>query len=80
MFVDSLVVSYFQPMGELNSMLLLAQIAQNAPAALGTNFSTLDWVIVAVYLVLPLGIGVFAYKYIHSVKGFVIGGGADDAT
>ena len=57
-------------------MLLLAQIAQDTPAALGTNFSTLDWIIVAVYLVLPVGIGVLAYKYIHSVKGFVVGGGA----
>jgi len=41
-----------------------------------TNFTALDWAIVAIYMLLPLGIGFFAFKFIRNVKGFVLGGSA----
>jgi SSS family solute:Na+ symporter len=43
--------------------------------AIETNFAALDGVIVAVYLAASLLIGVFANKYIHSTRDYLIGGG-----
>ena len=60
-------------------MLLLGQIetetAKQAASAFATNFTTLDWVIVAVYLSASLLVGVFANKFIHTVKAYVVAGG-----
>lgn len=40
-----------------------------------TNFTSVDWVIAAVYLAASLLIGVFANKYVHSTRAYLIGGG-----
>ena len=40
----------------------------------GTNFATLDWWIVAVYLLGSVVIGVVANRYIHNVAGYMVGG------
>ncbi|QDU97169.1 sodium:solute symporter family protein [Lignipirellula cremea] len=45
------------------------------PLALKSNFAALDWVIVGVYLSLSLLIGVWANRYIHNTKAYLIGGG-----
>lgn len=42
---------------------------------LPSNFSTIDWVVVAVYLSLSLLIGLIANRYIHTTKAYLIGGG-----
>lgn len=61
-------------------MLFLAQAttdaATKAGSAFSTNFTNLDWVIIAVYMTMPLAVGFFAYKFIRNVKGFVLGGSA----
>lgn len=41
-----------------------------------TNFTTLDWILVAVYLSGSLGIGVFVNRYVHDVTGYLVGGRA----
>ncbi len=43
---------------------------------LTTNFTGWDWVIVAIYLAVSLGIGIFANRFIHTVKAYLVGGGA----
>ncbi|MCA9175780.1 MAG: hypothetical protein KDB14_14945 [Planctomycetales bacterium] len=43
--------------------------------ALPSNFATLDWVIVGVYLSLSVCVGLFANRYIHSTKAYLVGGG-----
>ncbi len=40
-----------------------------------TNFSTIDWVIVGVYLLGAVVVGVIANRYIHSVSAYLVGGG-----
>ena len=40
-----------------------------------TNFSTIDWVIVGVYLLGAVVVGVVANRYIHSVSAYLVGGG-----
>ncbi len=61
-------------------MLILAQAttdaATRAGSAFSTNFTNLDWAIIAVYMTLPLAVGFFAFKFIHNVKDFVLGGSA----
>lgn len=42
---------------------------------LPSNFTSLDWTIVVVYLGLSLVVGLLANKYIHSTKAYLIGGG-----
>ncbi len=42
---------------------------------LETNFTAVDWVIVAIYLAASLLIGVFANRYVHSTRAYLIGGG-----
>lgn len=39
-----------------------------------TNFSTLDWVIVGVYLVVSVGIGMYARSLVRSMDDFVVAG------
>lgn len=60
-------------------MLLLSQATTDAAtvanSAFSTNFTSLDWVIIAIYMALPLAVGLLAFKFIHNVKGFVLGGG-----
>lgn len=48
----------------------------NPANAFATNFAAVDWVIVALYLAVALAIGIFANRYIHSVKAYLIGGAA----
>lgn len=43
---------------------------------LTTNFTAMDWAIVAVYLAVTLAVGIFANKFIHNVKAYLVGGGA----
>lgn len=43
---------------------------------LTTNFTGMDWAIVVIYLAVSLAIGIFANRYIHSVKAYLVGGGA----
>ena len=40
----------------------------------GTNFATLDWWIVGVYLAGSVIVGLLANRYIHNVAGFMVGG------
>ena len=40
-----------------------------------TNFSTIDWVIVGVYLLGAVVVGIIANRYIHSVSAYLVGGG-----
>ena len=41
---------------------------------LGTNFSTLDWVIVAVYLIATVAIGLYANRYIANMTDYIVAG------
>lgn len=41
-----------------------------------TNFGTIDWVIVAVYLAAAVGVGVLVNKYIHNISDYLVGGRA----
>ena len=43
-------------------------------AALSTNFATLDWIIVAVYLLVSLGLGIVAMRYVGRLKDFLVAG------
>ena len=43
---------------------------------LTTNFTWVDLTIVAVYLSISLAIGIFANRFIHTVKAYLVGGGA----
>lgn len=43
--------------------------------ALPSNFATLDWIIVVVYLSFSFAIGLFANKFIHTANAYVVGGG-----
>lgn len=43
---------------------------------LTTNFTGMDWAIVAIYLAVTLAIGIFANRFIHTVKAYLVGGGA----
>jgi len=40
----------------------------------GTNFATLDWWIVGVYLAGSVIVGLLANRYVHNVAGFMVGG------
>jgi SSS family solute:Na+ symporter len=42
---------------------------------MANNFALIDWVIVVVYLIGSLLIGVYANKFIHSTRAYLIGGG-----
>lgn len=39
-----------------------------------TNFRTLDWVIVSVYICIPVVIGIIVRKYIHQISDFIVAG------
>ena len=39
-----------------------------------TNFTTLDWIIVVVYLVGTVFIGFYARRYIHDMADYVVAG------
>ena len=39
-----------------------------------TNFTTLDWVIVAVYLAVSVAVGLWVNRYIHSMTAYVSAG------
>jgi SSS family solute:Na+ symporter len=39
-----------------------------------TNFSTIDWIIVLVYICIPLVIGILVRKYIQNISDFVVAG------
>src|ERR687890_643972 len=41
---------------------------------LGTNFSTIDWVIVAVYLLATIAAGLAVKKYVSNMGDFVVAG------
>jgi len=43
---------------------------------LTTNFTTMDWAIVGVYLAVTLAVGIFANRFIHTVRAYLVGGGA----
>jgi len=43
-------------------------------ATLTTNFGTIDWVIVAAYMVISLGFGILAMRYIGRLKDFLVAG------
>ncbi|MEN8255489.1 MAG: sodium:solute symporter family protein [Verrucomicrobiota bacterium] len=43
---------------------------------LPSNFATLDWVIVVVYLAASLAVGIFANRFIHSISAYLVGGRA----
>ncbi len=43
--------------------------------AITSNFTRLDWIIVAVYLGFSLLIGLYANRYIHTTKAYLVGGG-----
>ncbi len=40
----------------------------------GSNFSQLDWVIIAVYLLATVAIGLYANRYIHTMADYVVAG------
>ena len=42
----------------------------------GTNFGTLDWLIVIVYLVATGVVGIYVNRYIHNVGDYMVGGRA----
>ena len=42
---------------------------------MANNFALIDWVIVVIYLIGSLLIGVYANKFIHSTRAYLIGGG-----
>ena len=44
-----------------------------------TNFSSFDWGIVIVYLSLAVVVGIFANKFIHNVKNYMVGGRSSGA-
>lgn len=44
-----------------------------------TNFSNLDWVIVASYLVVIVAVGIIANRFIHNVGNYMVGGRASGA-
>jgi len=44
-----------------------------------TNFSTIDWILVAAYLAGAVAIGVFVNKYIHNISDYLVGGRASGA-
>ena len=37
---------------------------------LTTNFTGTDWAIVAVYLAVSLAVGIFANRFVHTVKAY----------
>ena len=39
-----------------------------------TNFKTLDWIIVMVYICIPVVIGVLVRKYVHQISDFIVAG------
>ena len=39
-----------------------------------TNFSTVDWIIVLVYICIPLVIGILVRKYVHQLSDFIVAG------
>ena len=43
-------------------------------AALPTNFGTLDWAIIVVYLLISLGLGIVAMRYVGRLKDFLVAG------
>ena len=42
--------------------------------ALQSSFSTLDWVIVAAYLLATIAIGIYTRQYIHDMAGYLVAG------
>ena len=44
--------------------------------AFATNFTAIDWVIVAVYLMLSVLVGIWVNRYIHNVTDYLVGGRA----
>jgi len=55
-------------------------VVAEAALALESNFGRIDWVIAGVYLAMSLLIGLFANRYIHSTKAYLIGGGRSGAS
>ena len=45
-----------------------------------TNFATMDWAIVVVYLTATVGIGLLVNRYIHNVSDYMVGGRASGAS
>jgi len=39
-----------------------------------TNFKTIDWIIVLVYICIPVVIGIIVRKYIHQISDFIVAG------
>ena len=39
-----------------------------------TNFSTIDWIIVMVYICIPVVIGVMVRKYVTQMSDFIVAG------
>lgn len=39
-----------------------------------TNFSRIDWIIVLIYICIPVGIGVFVKKYVRQLSDFIVAG------
>ncbi len=39
-----------------------------------TNFKTIDWVIVSVYICIPVVIGIIVRKYVHQLSDFIVAG------
>ena len=49
-------------------------IALNAPQELVSNFSTIDWVIVIIYLMGTVAVGLYANRYIKSMDDYIVAG------
>ena len=39
-----------------------------------TNFASVDWIVVAVYLLAAVIVGIITNRYIHSVSDYMVGG------
>ncbi len=51
-----------------------ASAAPAAQKALSTNFTPIDWVIVALYLIASIWVGVYANKFIHKLSDYLVAG------
>ncbi|HID06745.1 MAG TPA: hypothetical protein EYP10_06315, partial [Armatimonadetes bacterium] len=49
---------------------------EHASALFVTNFTTLDWIIVIVYMLGSMAIGIIANRYIRGLSHFIVAGRA----